>query len=916
MSKGLSCQIVDVNSLPTLPAIAIEAIRLMEGERSNFHSIAELLKNDQVLASRILHYANAAYIGAQRKITSISRAISLLGFNTVRSTILSVSIFDCFSGQLAKKKQKSLVNFWLHSVGVAATARILAEKLGFPEPEEAYIAGLIHDLGKLVIYLEKPDKFQQVCDAIDEQGSYSKLDTLPIDLEKIILDTDHVETGKALAEWWGFPEDIGRVMWLHHQPSYETIMPEEKELPKLIRFADVLCVTHNVGSSYFMSSGNYCHEHFHFALENLALHNGLTPTDIDEIMENVHERVKEVADLLGIWDEKIYRKQVSSANISLGTLSINLDKSNKQLTQMSKVLNAACDMTRQLSYPQSLTEAAKIVATAANNAFGVTRSLCTIRDDEAKMFVGQLYEYNTFHEIQLPMQLEAIQEIQASGLTDIEMEALHHLERTTLEISNGGIVEQGLTNFLIGSGFMATFFTATPSSPLSKHPILGELVVDFSSMEEFRKDDFASLRKQFEALSLAAGSALEKILLAKGLALQTQQMAEASRKMEESQRQLFHSHRLATVGRLAAGAAHEINNPLTVISLNVQVLEQLIEDLDCDPQILQRITKIADQGERISKIIQDLMGFAHPAQPDFCQSSVHQIMLKVLSVLEDRVAMDKIKVENLIPKDLPPVMVDPLQIEQVFMNLMVNANHAMPDGGKIILSGSVHNGFIETRVTDTGQGISKENLGKIFDPFFTTKKEGEGSGLGLAICHSIVEHNGGIMKVDSNVGAGTTFSVFLPTDKSDRLREMKKAIEEQKKTALTRSKAGKYRLLVIDDERAINDTLQDSLRQAGYEVDGAYDGVEGLGLLRYKDYDLVLLDIRMPRKDGIEVLEFIREEYPHIQIIIITGLASLEEIQETVKMGAFACMKKPFRLEEVLDRVAKALQKKKPKAKK
>ena len=532
------------------------------------------------------------------------------------------------------------------------------------------------------------------------------------------------------------------------------------------------------------------------------------------------------------------------------------------------------------------------------------------------MFVGQLYEYDTFHEIQLPMHLEGMKEIKTSGLTDIEAEALQCLERTTVEISSGGVVEQGLTNLLTGSRFMATFFTAAPSSPLSKHPILGELVVDFSNLDGFQKEDFAGLKKQFEALALAAGSALEKILLAKGLALQTKEIAETSRKMEESQRQLFHSHRLATVGRLAAGAAHEINNPLTVISLNVQVLEQLIENLECDPQVPQRLNKIADQGDRISKIIQDLMGFAHPAQPDFCQSSIYQIMLKVLSILEDRVAMDKIELENQIPDDLPPVMVDPMQIEQVFMNLMVNANHAMPDGGKLILSGSVHKGFIETRVTDTGQGISKENIGKIFDPFFTTKKEGEGSGLGLAICHSIVEHNGGIMKVESNVGAGTTFSVFLPTDKSNRLREMKKAIEEQKKTDMGRDVAGKYRLLVIDDERAINDTLQDSLRQAGYEVDGAYDGVEGLGLLRYKDYDLVLLDIRMPRKDGIEVLEFIREEYPHIQIIIITGLASLEEIQETVKMGAFACMKKPFRLEEVLERVAKALQKKKPKKKK
>jgi signal transduction histidine kinase/HD-like signal output (HDOD) protein len=908
MGKGLSSQIVDVESLPTLPAIAIEAIRLMEGKKSSFHSIADLLKNDQVLSSRILHYANSAYVGAQKKVTSISRAISLIGFNTVRSTILSVSIFDCFSGQLAKKKQKSLVNFWLHSIGVAVTAQILAKKFGFPEPEEAYMAGLVHDLGKLVNYLQHPKEFQKVCDELESQGSYSTQEELPLDVERSIMDTDHVETGKQLADWWDFPEAIGRVMWLHHQPIYETILPDESDLPKLIRFADVLCVTHNVGSSYFLASSNFCHEHFHFALENIVLHNGLTPEDINSIMQSVHERVKEVAEFLGIWDEKTYRQQISSANVSLGSLSINLEKNNRQLTQMSRVLNAACEMTRQLNAGLSLADAAQKITLAAKHAFGVSRCLCLIRDDVARMFVGQIFENNSFHEILLPMQLAEMKKVEKNQISDIESEALQHLERTTTEISQGSGLESGMINMLAGSRFLATFFMANKKSPWSKNPILGELVVDFADSIEHENEDFTNLKKQFEALSLAASNALEKTLLEKDLARQTHQMAEASRKMEESQRQLFHSHRLATVGRLAAGAAHEINNPLTIISLNVQMLEGLFKKIEVDKQVADRLKTISEQSERISKIIQDLMGFAHPAQPDFRQASISAIMDKVLSVLGDRVSMVDIEVENNIPSGLPFVMVDPLQIEQVFMNLLINANHAMPDNGKVFISAASRRGFVEINIIDTGEGIPKENLGKIFDPFFTTKKEGEGTGLGLAICHSIVEHNGGIMKVESNVGAGTTFTVILPTDKSSRLKDMKKSIDHHKEVPVSPEAAGKYRILVIDDEHIINDTLRESLQQAGYETDGAYDGVEGIGLLRYKKYDLVLLDIRMPRKDGLEVLEFVRNEFPDIQIIIITGLASMEEIQETVKMGAFACLKKPFRLDDVLERVAKALK--------
>jgi len=907
MITGTSPQFLDVGSLPTLPAIAIEAIRLMEGEKSNFHSIADLLKNDQVLSSKILHYANSAYVGLPRHITSISHAISMLGFNTLRSTILSVAIFDCFNGQLARKKQKSLVNFWLHSIGVAVTAEILAKKLGFPEPEEAYIAGLIHDLGKLMNYIQFPEEFQKVCEELSRQGTYSKKDLLPLDLEHELLGTNHIETGKAIAEWWGFPEPLARVMWLHHQPTYETILPDTAELPKLIRFADVLCVTHNIGSSYFLTRGNYCHEHFHFALENMVFRNDMTPDEIDLIMADVHKRVEEVAKLLGIWDEKTYRKQVSSANISLGGMTFNLERKNRQLSDMGRVLKSSCELGRQLHPGLSLSEAARKVAAAARQAFRLDRCLCLIRDDVANVFVGQLCDDDSMQEIQLPMHYAEIRTARQTSYSDIEKEALFHLEGCSAELSDGRHLEPGLIKMLAGSKFLATFFVASKNSHHAPQPLLGELVADFAVPLETHGRDLEGLKKQFEAFALTAGNAVERILLEQNLMNQAKQMAETSRKIEESQRQLFHSHRLATVGRLAAGAAHEINNPLTVISLNAQMLDGILKKKERDPQVNKRLRTISEQIERISKIIQDLMGFAHPSQPDFRHAGVSDIMEKVLSVLQDRVSLAGIKIINNIPSELPPVHVDPLQIEQVFMNLLINATHAMPDGGKISLTAISQEGFVETSITDTGIGISKENLGKIFDPFFTTKKEGEGTGLGLAICHSIVDHNGGVMRVESNVGKGTTFTVALPTDKGGRLREMKKTIEK-KPLEPAPQQEGQYRILVIDDERDINDTMRDQLINAGYETDSAYDGVEGLGLLRYKKYDLVLLDIRMPRKDGLEVLQFIREEYPDIKIIIVTGLASLEEIQRTVSMGAFACLKKPFRIEDVLDRVQAALK--------
>lgn len=907
----MSCKInpvVEINKLPTLPAIAMEAIRLMEGEESSFSSLADLLCTDQVLAGKILHYANSAFVGSRRKIASIPQAISVLGLDAVRSIILSAAIFDYCSEDLAMRRQ-SLLNFWLHSIGVGATAEILARRLGFRKPEEAYIAGLLHDLGKLVCLIHSPGQFEQIQQALESQGSYGIHGPSPLDIERQILGTDHIEAGRLLGEQWGFPRIITQVLWLHHQPVFETILPEDANLPMLIRFADVLCVTHNVGSSYLLPPGaSYSHDQFHFALENLLLHHHLTPSDIDEIMKEVIARVKQIGNILGFWDEELYRQLIRRANLSLGSLGLKLALSNRQLGETNRVLDATCEMTRKLRPGTGLPEAAAIIAEAACKALGSNRSLCLLRDEKELQFTGQLLDHGTLH--QLRLNPEKPDSTQTSG-TDIEAEALELLSLVNLDQDRGDRLESGLANLIAGSRFLAAFFPAGEGSLLSE-PILGELVVDFAGSPEIGENPQRLLRN-FESLSVAAGGAVERLLLERGLSNQARELAESTRKMEESQRQLFHSHRLATVGRLAAGAAHEINNPLTIISLNLQLIDRLLEKQDI-PSIKERLAVITGQEERIAKIIHDLMSFARPAQPKFASSSAAAIVASVLSVLDARVSLKKIKVDNRLPDDLPPIMVDPMQIEQVFMNLFINASQAMHKGGELLIEAILTSNFLDVRVSDSGKGIDPQHLNKIFDPFFTTKKQGEGTGLGLAICHSIAEHNGGTLRVQSRLGQGTTFVLSLPLDKGSRLRAMKKRLAQEVPSRIPAAALpDKIPILIVDDERILNDMLQESLRVAGYAVDGAYDGLEAIKLLRQKPYQLLILDIRMPHKDGLEVLEFVKNEYPAIKVLIITAYASRDEIKETARMGAFACLRKPFRLEQVLDTISRAFSRNKKK---
>ncbi len=897
--------VLDVNKLPTLPAVAMEAIRLLEGEDANFDSIADLLKNDQVLTSRIFHYANSAYIGARRPAASIRQAVSIMGLNAVRSIILSASVFDCFAEQLSRDRQ-SLLNFWLHSIGVAVTAEELAKRLGFPVPEEAYIAGLLHDMGQLVAYIQFPEEYAELRRELERQGSYSTTGATPLDIEQQILGTDHIETGRLLAEKWNFPEIFAKVMWQHHQPVFETILPEMDNLPKLIRFADLLCTTHSIGSSYFLSSGTHSHQQTHFALETMMLQHHLTTSDIDSLMDGVIERSREVGNILGFWDEEEYHKLIGSANRRLGDLSIRLDHDNRILGESNRVLQAAGALCRQLRPGLPLADAAATVIAAIHQAFGKRRCLCMIRDTSNNFYSGQLYDGEAFLLLQIPTDPERLKRYGKGKKTDvIEAEAVKRLSRRIIDPGKDNDLETEVIDMISDGEFLATFFSPGPHSHFRKLPVLGQLLVDFGDVNDNDERPHQELLKNFETLTLSAGNGLERLLLEADLIRQSDDIARAARRMEESQRLLFHSHRLATVGRLAAGAAHEINNPLTIISLNVQILQRLLGE-DQEDSIKERLRVISDQEERIAKIVQDLMSFARPTQPKLIADRVSVIMERVLKVLGDRVSMTKIKIDNRLQENMVEVMVDSLQIEQVFMNLLINANHAMPKGGTITLTDQATDGMVEVHINDNGSGISQKNLGKIFDPFFTTKKEGEGTGLGLAVCNSIIEHNGGVMRVTSKEGEGTTFTIALPQDKSNQLRAMRENLE-QEKTAVA-PKAEKPRILVVDDEHAINEMLLDSMRMEGYEADGAFDGIEAIKRLKEKTYQLAILDIRMPRKDGLEVLQFIREEYPDLQVLIITALASKEEIKNTVKLGAYACLKKPFRLETVLETVKRGLK--------
>jgi len=223
---------------------------------------------------------------------------------------------------------------------------------------------------------------------------------------------------------------------------------------------------------------------------------------------------------------------------------------------------------------------------------------------------------------------------------------------------------------------------------------------------------------------------------------------------------------LALIGQLAANVAHELNNPLQGI---VTYSHLLLEKASCEDSTAKSLQKIATQANRCRDIIRALLDFSRQRKPDKTLCDITSVLQDSLSLVENQAIFHNIEVIQNYATDLPKIVIDPSQIERVFVNMIVNAADAMPNGGQLILSTRYNsqNQTVEVEFRDTGCGITKENLDKIFDPFFTTKETGHGVGLGLAISYGIVKEHRGVILVESEVGKGTTFVVRLPVAAKD-----------------------------------------------------------------------------------------------------------------------------------------------------
>lgn len=372
---------------------------------------------------------------------------------------------------------------------------------------------------------------------------------------------------------------------------------------------------------------------------------------------------------------------------------------------------------------------------------------------------------------------------------------------------------------------------------------------------------------------------------------------------------LLQTEKMAALGRLVSGIAHELNNPLTTI----MGYAQLLLGHGLLPDQLAEARNVFQEAERARRIVKNLLYFARENQPERTRVELNEVVERALALRSYELRLENIAVICELAADLPPTMADPFQLQQVILNLLVNAEQALIEArgkGQVqIRTRLVERAggkWVRIEMSDDGPGIPPDIASRIFDPFFTTKPPGVGTGLGLSIVYGITHQHGGEVSFQSYPGEGASFTIDLPVLPITS-REKIGFVPPPAQSAGVVPAA---RILVVEDEPTVAQLLVDILTEEGHEAEATLDSQEGLTRISRRTYDIVICDLRMPRLDGRAFFDaLVRTDSPaRRRILFITGDTIARSTQEFLESTGMPHLAKPFLVEEVKLAVRRLLE--------
>ena len=732
--------LAQLRDLPTLPAVAVRLLNLTSNLDSEINDVCDLLKSDQTLTAKLLALASSAHTGRSKPAETVNDAVVALGFNTVRTVVLTLKIFEVFGPRTeADAAGFDRAEFWKHAIGVACTSRRIAQqspKLKI-NPAEAFVAGILHDLGKVALDAVFPKAYARAAALANERH------TDIADCESEILGLDHTVAGRQLAENWGLPRRYRDVIWLHHLAMES--LPGSVEAPglvALVQLADVLARERRIGYS-----GNHrIMEPAHTLAEQLAL----APDAIGGDAEIVAE-VSHWSGLLGLdtsTPEAVYLRALSNANQELAQLHADLASSNTLLAASARYFRALGALDRALKSDSSPADVTAAIVEASTTAcqrrqLGVFGLL--VDDSTVDVYWRRAASRET-ERASAPLSAD-VTDWAADGDASVGSPVIRapRVVRVMLE----PILEQ------LGEGDVWLW-------PIAHAGQLLGGVFYLSDVDERKRlaPEENDLRSYLTSLGLALGRA-QAHAAAQRL---SDDLAENNRRLRIMQAEVLRSRTLASITELAAGAGHELNSPLAVISGRAQMLQSQAGD----PETQRTLGMITEKAHECSRIVKELMEFAKPRPIQASAVDLRSLLgeLREAWLAQTERTPNQITLE--LAENLPLVHADRDQLATALNEVLRNASQAIPaDSGKVAVTARLGaaGDMAEVIVRDNGEGLNQAVLNRAFDPFFSHRAAGRGRGLGLPRAYRIVDGHGGRIWLESREGQGTAAHIVLPLAK-------------------------------------------------------------------------------------------------------------------------------------------------------
>jgi len=702
--------------LPSLPQVLLKLIKTCDKNGLHLSELSQLIAKDVSISSRVLGLVNSAYYSPNNTSSNIDQAVEYLGVDTIKTIVHTASVQQVYS-KLLKNKHFSMRRFWCKSFCAAIYAKQTARQISYLNIEEAYLAGLLHDLGELLLWVNFANKCAMVPALIEDKAIHQCI------AEEEQIGINHCEAGAWQLKQWNLTPLISDAVLYHHS-SFDQIK-SAFPLVKIVYFAEQCC---EVVNDDFEAVSNLGKELF-----------GLTAMQFCKIRENVAEETREVAENFGIEGTPPFAQINKQSSVSA--------EYEDELLHQVRHYSLLHGFMEDLVQAENRDAIFSAIEKALNILFDIDTIFFFLYDFELKKLFGNASKLNpnVGQMESLVISAEAGTSLLVKSM--LERESIISFQATDSPLEK--LADSQLLDVVGGKGMLYI-------PMVTKKKPVGVIVVRIPDSINIG----LSNPMEYKFLQLLADQAAISLY---------------SDVLKQKQDEEFQAARMEAVSMAAAKAVHGINNPLAVIRNYTKILELEVSE---NESVVNAFTIIDAEIDRISAITQKIDNFSNPVKQKFQLMDINALLSDLLSILSKSVFYSsKLQIHFSPDPDLPAIQTDGSSIKQIIINLIKNSAEAMSDGGNVyIKTNSGHeddscaalhdadvSNYVKITLLDDGPGVPDTVLSQVFEPFVSTKGKGH-SGLGLSLVRTLVRELKGSVKCSNRKGNGALFTIVLPVE--------------------------------------------------------------------------------------------------------------------------------------------------------